>query len=59
MLAHVGVLSDNEAGAIVAGLERIRQQIEAGEFEWSETLEDVHMNVESHLIGAGEQKSSS
>jgi argininosuccinate lyase len=50
MLAHVGVLSDNEAGAIVAGLERIRQQIESGHFEWSEALEDVHMNVESHLI---------
>jgi argininosuccinate lyase len=50
MLAHVGVLSDNEAGAIVAGLNRIHQQIESGELTWSVALEDVHMNIESRLI---------
>jgi argininosuccinate lyase len=50
MLAHVGVLSGNESGAIVAGLAQIRQQIEAGELQWSIALEDVHMNIESRLI---------
>jgi argininosuccinate lyase len=50
MLAHVGVLSGNESGALIAGLTQIRQQIEAGKLTWSVALEDVHMNIESRLI---------
>ncbi len=49
MLAEVGVLSDDERNAIVEGLEAIRSDIEQGKFEWSVTLEDVHMNVEAEL----------
>ncbi|MEA3290788.1 MAG: argininosuccinate lyase [Pseudomonadota bacterium] len=49
MLAKVGVLSDVEKTAIVDGLDAIQQQIEAGEFEWSQALEDVHMNIEAAL----------
>ncbi len=50
MLAHVGVLSDAEADAIVAGLSQIRGDIEEEVFEWSSALEDVHMNIEHQLI---------
>jgi argininosuccinate lyase len=50
MLAHVGVLNDNEQGVIVSGLETILDEIERGEFVWDVKLEDVHMNVESRLI---------
>ncbi|HEB96799.1 MAG TPA: argininosuccinate lyase [Sedimenticola thiotaurini] len=49
MLARQGILSDAERDAIVSGLERIRERIEAGGFDWSVALEDVHMNVESAL----------
>ncbi|HHH38757.1 MAG TPA: argininosuccinate lyase, partial [Sedimenticola sp.] len=49
MLAEQGVLSEGERDAIVTGLQRIRQRIEAGEFTWSVALEDVHMNIESAL----------
>ena len=49
MLARQGILSEAERDTIVAGLERIRTRIEAGEFQWSVSLEDVHMNVESAL----------
>ena len=49
MLAAVGVLTGEERDAIVAGLEAIRKEIEAGEFEWSRSLEDVHMNIEAAL----------
>jgi argininosuccinate lyase len=55
MLARAGVLSDAEAQAIVAGLEAVRADIEAGRMQWSTALEDVHMHVESALterIGA-------
>ncbi|PXX96732.1 argininosuccinate lyase [Halomonas sp. LBP4] len=49
MLARVGVLTDAERDAIVAGLGEIRAEIEAGTFEWSVQLEDVHMNIEARL----------
>ncbi|MCP5152465.1 MAG: argininosuccinate lyase [Ectothiorhodospiraceae bacterium] len=49
MLASVGVLTTGERDAIVRGLEAIRTDIDAGRFEWSTSLEDVHMNIESVL----------
>lgn len=49
MLATVGVLTDAEKQQIIEGLEAIRAEIEAGEFAWSVTLEDVHMNIEAAL----------
>ncbi|MBS9404684.1 argininosuccinate lyase [Halomonas sp. TRM85114] len=49
MLARVGVLTDDERDAIIAGLGEIRGEIERGEFVWSVALEDVHMNIEARL----------
>ncbi len=49
MLASVGVLSDEEVEQISSGLDQIRAEIEAGEFDWSLELEDVHMNIEARL----------
>ena len=59
MLAHVGVLTAADRDAIIAGLEAIRAEIEAGEFEWSVALEDLHMNIEARLtarIGSAGKK---
>ncbi|WP_275100071.1 argininosuccinate lyase [Sedimenticola hydrogenitrophicus] len=52
MLARAGILSVAERDSIIAGLERIREQIESGQFDWSVELEDVHMNVEARLTSA-------
>ena len=49
MLAHVNVLSTAERDAILNGLDEILADIEKGEFDWSDTLEDVHMNIEARL----------
>lgn len=49
MLAKVGVLTEAERNDIIQGLTEIRQEIEAGTFEWRIDLEDVHMNIESRL----------
>ena len=49
MLTQVGVLTEDEGEAIVVGLETIRADIEAGQFEWRIELEDVHMNIEAAL----------
>lgn len=55
MLAQCGVISSEDAAAILGGLEQVRGEIRAGDFAWSRALEDVHMNVEARLkdiIGA-------
>jgi len=49
MLAHVGVLTTEERDKIIVGLGQIEEQIEQGEFNWSISLEDVHMNIEAAL----------
>ena len=50
MLASVGILSASEGAEIIAGLEQILAEIDAGQMQWSISLEDVHMNVEARLI---------
>ena len=52
MLFRVGIISAADEQAIREGLGRIAEQIEAGAFEWSEALEDVHMNIEARLTEA-------
>jgi argininosuccinate lyase len=55
MLAARGIISKDDAKAIHGGLERVRGEIERGEFTFSRALEDVHMNIEARLaqlIGA-------
>jgi len=49
MLAHIGVLTENECEQIIDGLGQIKQKIDSGEFNWSIKLEDVHMNIEAAL----------
>ncbi|MBF0401801.1 MAG: argininosuccinate lyase [Magnetococcales bacterium] len=49
MLARQGIIADAEAEAIVAGLEQVRQELEAGTLPFQESLEDIHMHVESRL----------
>ena len=49
MLARQGILTGDERDSIIQGLTRIRQRIEQGDFTWSVSLEDVHMNIESAL----------
>jgi len=49
MLTHVGVLTEDECNKIIDGLTKIEEQITAGEFNWSISLEDVHMNIEAAL----------
>ncbi|MEJ2621235.1 MAG: argininosuccinate lyase [Candidatus Thiodiazotropha sp.] len=52
MLAQQGIINDQERDDILRGLEQIQDRIAAGEFPWSVSLEDVHMNIESALTEA-------
>ena len=49
MLARQGVLSRDELQQIEQGLAAVQTAIDAGDFEWSVALEDVHMNIEAAL----------
>ncbi|MDB3869411.1 argininosuccinate lyase [Candidatus Thioglobus sp.] len=49
MLQEVGLLTEDEKNQIIDGLGQILAEINAGDFEWSVALEDVHMNIESRL----------
>ena len=55
MLAKQGLISDDDAAQITAGLETIEKEIREDKFPWDPALEDLHMNIESRLhqlIGA-------
>lgn len=49
MLARQGIIAPAEAEEIVRGLEEIRAEIEAGEFDFDPGLEDIHMAIETRL----------
>ena len=49
MLAACGILSREDVNDIHRGLDQVLAEIEAGEFRWQVTLEDVHMNIEARL----------
>ncbi len=48
-LEKMGIVTTEEREAIERGLLEIKAEIEAGNFSWSQELEDVHMNIESTL----------
>lgn len=50
MLKKIGILSENELKSIMDGLLNIEKEIDKGTFEFSTSLEDIHMNIESRLI---------
>ena len=49
MLVKTGIISEVDGDAIAKGLGAIAEEIESGNFEFKQELEDIHMNVESRL----------
>ncbi len=49
MLAAQGIIEPKDAEVIREGLLTVLSEIEAGTFEFSTALEDIHMNVEARL----------
>ena len=49
MLARQGIITQDAAAAIDAGLAQITAEIEAGRFPFVAELEDIHMNIEARL----------
>lgn len=49
MLTHTKILSEIEGAQIVGGLEKLLKKLTTGELTFSDTFEDIHMNIE-HLL---------
>ena len=49
MLARQGIITQGDADSIIAGLGKVQDEIEQGEFPWDPALEDLHMNIERRL----------
>ena len=50
MLWKQGIIPEKDAELIIMGLISIREEIERGQFQFKEELEDIHMNIEARLI---------
>ena len=48
-LAKAEIITAEEKKKIEAGLREIEREIRSGKFSWDESLEDVHMNIETAL----------
>ncbi len=49
MLAQQKIISKADAKVIINGLDQVKAEIDGGSFNFSDALEDIHMNVESRL----------
>ena len=49
MLGRQGIISGEDSETIAAGLKSVEREIEAGDFPWDSSLEDLHMNIERRL----------
>ena len=50
MLAKVSIITEDEADMLIQGLEKIRREIDENRLEFDDSLEDIHMHIESRLI---------
>src|SRR4051812_50124430 len=49
MLAARGIIGEDDRDALLAGLDAVRQELEAGRFPFAPDDEDIHMAIERRL----------
>ena len=50
MLARTGIISEDDAASLVQGLGTIKRELDRGEFRFDDSLEDIHMHIETRLV---------
>ena len=50
MLAKTSIITDEDATSLIRGLEQIQKEIENKQFIIDDSLEDIHMHIESRLF---------
>lgn len=50
MLAKAAIISEEEASVLIQGLGKIKRDLDQGNFIFDDSLEDIHMHIESRLV---------
>ncbi len=50
MLEKSSIISEEDASKMIEGLSVIRREIERGNFQFDNSLEDIHMHIETRLV---------
>jgi len=50
MLAQASIISEEEAALLIQGLGNIKNELDRGEFRFDDSLEDIHMHIETRLV---------
>ena len=50
MLAKTQIITEEEAQSMIQGLGKIKREIERGRFQFDDSLEDIHMHIETRLV---------
>jgi argininosuccinate lyase len=50
MLGSAGIITSEEMSSLIQGLGTIQREIERGQFEFDDGLEDIHMHIEARLL---------
>ena len=50
MLAKTGIITEDDAAALVQGLGQIKRELDRNEFIFDDGLEDIHMHIETRLV---------
>ena len=50
MLAKTGIITEDEAATLVQGLGQIKRDLDRGLFEFHQSMEDIHMHIETRLV---------
>ncbi|HUV77714.1 MAG TPA: argininosuccinate lyase [Desulfobacterales bacterium] len=50
MLAKAAIISEEDATTLIEGLGLIKREIDRGEFQFDNSLEDIHMHIETRLM---------
>ena len=50
MLARQFIITEEDASLLIQGLNKIKMDIERGNFHFDDSLEDIHMHIESRLL---------
>ncbi len=49
-LAKASIISEEDAASLIEGLSIIKQEIDQGQFHFDNSLEDIHMHIETRLV---------
>ncbi|HHE40575.1 MAG TPA: argininosuccinate lyase, partial [Candidatus Cloacimonetes bacterium] len=50
MLAEKLIITQEDASVLINGLDAIKEEIEKGKFKFDDSMEDIHMHIETALV---------